>query len=122
MPTEGKAISVNTLFIYFIIVCQQINYNTIVIKKNNKMKISVELTLMPLQDNYRNHIVNFITRLRNSSFHIEENALSTQVYGDYDEVMPFLNNELKQSFIESKAIIANMKIVKSDRSNYEPRF
>jgi uncharacterized protein YqgV (UPF0045/DUF77 family) len=90
--------------------------------KQIKMKISVELTLMPLQDDYRNHIVNFITRLRNSKLHIEENALSTQIYGEYDEVMSFLNQELKQSFQDSKAIIANMKIVKSDRSNYEPRF
>lgn len=86
------------------------------------MNISVELTLMPLQEDYRNHIVNFITRLRNSDFHVEENALSTQVYGEFDAVMSFLNKELKQSFVESKAIIANMKIVKSDRSNYEPRF
>jgi uncharacterized protein YqgV (UPF0045/DUF77 family) len=90
--------------------------------KRYKMKISVELTLMPLQDDYRNHIVSFIKRLRNSNFHIEENSLSTQVYGDYDEVMLFLNKELKESFIASNAIIANMKIVKSDRSNYEPRF
>lgn len=86
------------------------------------MKISVELTLMPLEDYYRTHIVNFITRLRNSNFHVEENALSTQIYGEYDEVMLFINNELKQSFEASNAIIANMKIVKSDRSNYEPRF
>jgi len=86
------------------------------------MNISVELTLMPLQNDYRNHIVNFIKRLRNSNFQVEENALSTQVYGDYDEVMLFLKDELKQSFQETEAIIANMKIVKTDRSNYEPSF
>lgn len=86
------------------------------------MNISVELTLMPLQDDYRNHIVSFIKRLRNSNFHVEENSLSTQVYGEYDAVMLFLKEELKQSFQETQAIIANMKIVKTDRSNYEPSF
>lgn len=86
------------------------------------MKISVELTLMPLQDDYRDHIVNFIKRLRNSNFQVKENALSTQVFGDYDDVMLFLKNELKQSFEETQAIIANMKIVKTDRSDYEPSF
>jgi len=86
------------------------------------MNISVELTLMPLQDDYREHIVNFIKRLRDSNFHVEENSLSTQVYGEYDEVMLFLKEELKQSFQETQAIIANMKIVKTDRSNYEPSF
>jgi uncharacterized protein YqgV (UPF0045/DUF77 family) len=86
------------------------------------MNISVELTLMPLQNDYRDHIVSFIKRLRNSSFHVEENSLSTQVYGEYDAVMLFLKEELKQSFQETQAIIANMKIVKTDRSNYEPSF
>jgi len=86
------------------------------------MNISVELTLMPLQDDYRDHIVNFIKRLRNSNFHVEENSLSTQIYGEYDAVMLFLKEELKQSFVETQAIIANMKIVKTDRSNYEPSF
>ena len=86
------------------------------------MRISVELTLMPLQDDYRDHIVNFIKRLRNSDFHVKENSLSTQVFGDYDDVMLFLKNELKQSFEETEAIIANMKIVKTDRSDYEPSF
>jgi len=77
---------------------------------------------MPLQDDYRDHIVNFIKRLRNSNFHVEENSLSTQIYGEYDAVMLFLKEELKQSFVETQAIIANMKIVKTDRSNYEPSF
>jgi len=86
------------------------------------MNISVELTLMPLQDDYREHIVNFIKRLRDSNFHVEENSLSTQVYGEYDAVMLFLKVELKQSFQETQEIIANMKIVKTDRSNYEPSF
>ena len=86
------------------------------------MNISVELTLMPLQDDYRDHIVNFIKRLRETNLRVEENGLSTQVYGEYDEVMTFLNKELKKSFTEAQAVIANMKIVKTDRSNYEPSF
>jgi len=86
------------------------------------MYISVELTLMPLQDDYRDHIVDFIKRLRNANFHLEENALSTQVFGEYNEVMRFLTEELKQSFEGTNSVIANMKIVKTDRSNYEPSF
>lgn len=86
------------------------------------MKISVELTLMPLQDNFRDTIVDFIKRLRDSGLQIEENALSTQVFGEYDVVMSIIQKELKHSFENTNAIIANMKIVKSDRSNYEPRF
>lgn len=86
------------------------------------MKISVELTLMPLQDNFRDPIINFIKRLRASDFEVKENALSTQVFGEYDAVMQFLAEELKISFETTHAIIANMKIVKTDRSDYEPHF
>lgn len=86
------------------------------------MKISVELTLMPLQNNFRDPIINFIKRLRTSDFEVKENALSTQVFGDYDAVMKFLSEELKISFDATGAIIANMKIVKTDRSDYEPHF
>ena len=86
------------------------------------MNISVELTLMPLQDDYRKHIVGFIQKLRASNLIVKENALSTQVFGPYDEVMQIVNTELKEAFNNANAIIANIKIVKSDRSNYEPSF
>ncbi len=86
------------------------------------MEISVELTLMPLQNDFREPIINFIKRLRASEFTVVENALSTQVFGEYDAVMEFLKTELKQSFESTQAIIANMKIVKTNRSNYEPHF
>ena len=51
------------------------------------MKISVELTFSPLQDNFELPIINFIKKLRASGLIVLENPLSTQVYGDYDTVM-----------------------------------
>ena len=54
------------------------------------MKISVELTLMPLQQDFETPIIDFIKRLRNSKFKVLENPMSTQIYGDYDELMPYL--------------------------------
>lgn len=86
------------------------------------MKISVELTLMPLQNDYENHIKAFIKKLRLSEFTVIENPLSTQVYGDYDALMSFLTDEIKISFGAQDSVIVNLKIVKSDRSNYEPNF
>ncbi|WP_066222024.1 YkoF family thiamine/hydroxymethylpyrimidine-binding protein [Formosa haliotis] len=86
------------------------------------MKISVELTLMPLHENYETPIEEFIKALRASEFTVLENPLSTQIYGDYDGVMAFLTQAVKTSFQDQEHIIVNMKIVKSDRSNYEPHF
>lgn len=86
------------------------------------MKISVELTLTPLQDEYEPAIIDFIKKLRNSGLTVLENPLSTQVYGDYDEVMNLLQKEVKVALEAVERGLIYMKIVKSDRSEYEPHF
>ncbi|MFY7671964.1 thiamine-binding protein [Tenacibaculum sp. MEBiC06402] len=86
------------------------------------MKISVELTLTPLQDNFEEPIINFIKKLRASGLTILENPLSTQVYGDYDKVMQLLTSEVKKAFENIDNGLLQMKIVKTDRSDYEPNF
>ncbi|MEM8999394.1 MAG: thiamine-binding protein [Bacteroidota bacterium] len=86
------------------------------------MKISVELTLTPLQDDFEAPIINFIKNVRASGFTVLENPLSTQVYGDYDAVMQMLQTEIKTTFESLKSVLIHLKIVKSDRSDYEPNF
>lgn len=86
------------------------------------MKISVELTLTPLQDNYEPAIIDLIKSLRNSGLTVLENPLSTQVYGDYDEVMNLLQKEMKVALEAVERGLLYIKIVKSDRSDYEPHF
>ncbi len=53
---------------------------------------------MPLQNDFEDHIKSFIKKLRASNFKILENPLSTHIYGNYDDLMPFLTHEIKQSF------------------------
>lgn len=86
------------------------------------MKISVELTLTPLQDDFEPAIINFIKKLRASNLKVLENPLSTQVYGDYDEVMQVLTSEIKEAFELVERGLLYMKIIKSDRQDYEPHF
>jgi len=86
------------------------------------MKISVELTLTPLQDDYEPAIINFIKTLRASGLTIKENPLSTQVYGEYDKVMEILNNEMKTALESVERGLMFIKIVKSDRSDYAADF
>ena len=86
------------------------------------MNISVELTLTPLQDDFEPPIINFIKRLRASGLKVLENPLSTQVFGSYDAVMGVLNKEIKEAFENTDKLLLYMKIVKSDRSDYEPHF
>lgn len=82
------------------------------------MRISVELTFTPLQNEFEETILKFIKKLRSSQFTVLENPLSTQIYGEYSEVMEFLTTEMKEAFELIEIGIIWMKIVKSDRSNY----
>ena len=86
------------------------------------MEISVELTLTPLQDNYEEPIKAFIKRMRQSGLTVLENPLSTQVYGDYDQVMSILHSEIRDAFAHMDAGLITMKLVKTNRSDYEPDF
>lgn len=86
------------------------------------MNISVELTFSPLQDDFEPHIINFIKKLRASGLTILENPLSTQVFGEYETVMNILQSEIKIAFELMEKGLLFMKIVKSDRSTYEPNF
>tara|TARA_R110001592_G_scaffold168602_2_gene404778 strand:+ start:760 stop:1020 length:261 start_codon:yes stop_codon:yes gene_type:complete len=86
------------------------------------MEISVELTFSPLQDDFEQHIIDFIKKLRSSGLTVLENPLSTQVFGSYDAVMQALSKEIKIAFELMDRGLLFMKIVKSDRSTYEPHF
>lgn len=86
------------------------------------MKISVEITLTPLQNEFEEPIINFIKKLRASGLKVLENPLSTQVYGDYDTVMKILTVEIKEAFELIEKGLIFIKIVKSDRHDYEPHF
>ena len=86
------------------------------------MNVSVEITLMPLNDNYKEVIKNFIISIRNNELKVLENPLSTQVYGDYDKIMDLLNNRIKEIFYKNNGIMINLKIVNGDRSGYQADF
>jgi uncharacterized protein YqgV (UPF0045/DUF77 family) len=86
------------------------------------MKLSVELTLTPLKEDHVPAIKTFIKKLRSLGFVIKETPLSTQVYGPFDEVMEGLLPLIRATFQEEEAIMLHLKMVKGDRSRYEPDF
>ena len=86
------------------------------------MEISVELTLTPLQDNFTPAIIAFIKALRASGCTVKETPLSTQVYGEFSTVMSLITKATQEAFEQTEHVILNMKVVKSNRSEYEPSF
>lgn len=86
------------------------------------MQISVELALTPLQDDFEKPVKKFIKTLRSSGFTVLENPLSTQIYGDYDKIMDFLTEEVKETFMSMDHVLMTMKFVKGNRSDYAADF
>ncbi len=86
------------------------------------MNTSIEITLMPLNDDYESIIKKFIVSLRDSRFQILENPLSTQIYGAYEPMMEMLVEKINSIFSDCDGIVINLKIVKGNRFNYKPDF
>lgn len=76
------------------------------------MGVSVEISMYPLSEAYKALILDFAERLRQrASIEVYTNNMSTRIFGQYDEVMPILTAELRQSFEQPNAIAVVMKIV-----------
>ena len=76
------------------------------------MKCSVEISMYPLDINYIEPITFFIKRLKRYPFiSLETNGMSTQVFGDYDNVMTAIQQEMKNSFLLQQKVVFNMKVV-----------
>lgn len=94
--------------------CQNFN---MVYKQTYPMKISVEISYYPLHGNdFVEPIKAFIDRL-NAHAEIEAitNGISTQVFGEYDDVMKILHEEIRVSF-ENPYSVFVMKVVNADLS------
>lgn len=78
------------------------------------MKISVEISFYPLNSKYIKPIGHFIERLNEyTSIKIKTNGMSTQIFGEYDNIWDILKKEIKKSF-EIPASVFVLKIVNTD--------
>lgn len=78
------------------------------------MKISVELSYYPLNNEYLEPIKGFIQRMNTyANLVVNTNGMSTQVFGEYDEVMSALTTEMKKSF-ELPHSIFIIKVINND--------
>jgi hypothetical protein len=63
------------------------------------MKMSLDISLYPLSQDYLPAIDEFIERIQqHPDVAVTRGDLSTQVFGDYDQVMDFLKQEIKVSW------------------------
>ncbi len=82
------------------------------------MKVSIDISMYPLTADFKDPIKDFIRVLRKSPFVVEENGLSTQVFGHYLEIMEYLNEHIHQALLNEKNCVFVLKIVTDDRSSH----
>lgn len=81
------------------------------------MDISVDISYYPLKVDYIPPIKGFIKRLDGyKNLKVETNGMSTQVFGEYAEVMKILTDEIYKSFELPHSVFV-LKIINSDRSS-----
>ena len=86
------------------------------------MKCSLEISMYPINNNFKPAIIDFIKRLRKHPFiSIETNGMSTQVFGDYNRVMKAINSEIKNTFTKEEKVVFNMKVINGNLSE-KPNF
>ncbi len=79
------------------------------------MKVSVEISLYPLDQNYIPPIQDFIDRLKSyEELKVIGNTMSTQVYGEYATVLEILNIEMQRTHKNTPKAAFVMKVLNGD--------
>lgn len=78
------------------------------------MKISVDISYYPLNEEYKIPIKGFIAALNgNKNLIVKTNTMATQVFGEFDEVMGTVQKCIKQAFELPHSVFV-MKIINAD--------
>ena len=76
------------------------------------MQVAVDISLYPIADDFIPPIDDVIERLNShESLKVSTNAMSTQVFGEYDEVMDALKIEIGATFETSPRAVFAIKIL-----------
>lgn len=79
------------------------------------MYLSVQLSWYPLKEEYKQPIKDLIARLKQTGLEVYPGRMSTEIFGDYDEVMRVLSDTMKWSFETYGKSVFVAKIMEGDR-------
>ncbi len=78
------------------------------------MKISIDISYYPLKVEYIPPIKDFIARVkRHENLVVQTNGMSSQVFGEYFEVMKILTDEIYKSFELPHSVFV-LKVINAD--------
>ncbi len=79
--------------------------------EKNTMEISLEISMYPLNEEYKQQILAFIDGLNSyENLEVITNPMSTQVFGDFEEVMHAFTIETKKVFTDISRVMMVTKI------------
>ncbi len=82
------------------------------------MRISVDISLYPLTQDYVKPILAFIDQLEsNPALIVKRNSLSTQIFGEYRDVMDTIDSEMEAVFEQLPHSVFAMKFIGTDRAD-----
>ena len=83
------------------------------------MECSIEISMYPLNKDYKKTIISFIHSLKKYPFiKVKTNGMSTQVFGNYNRVMKAIKSEIENSFLNENKVVFNLKIL---NGNFEEK-
>jgi uncharacterized protein YqgV (UPF0045/DUF77 family) len=84
------------------------------------MRVSVDISLYPLTEQYVEPILAFIDKLENNpKLNISRNNLSTQIFGEYRDVMDAMDTEIEAVFEQLPHSVFVLKMIGTDRYEVE---
>jgi len=78
------------------------------------MQTSIEISYYPMQEEFIPSILDFVHRLKSySNIQVLSTSMSTQVFGEYDDLMTVITKEIKKSLDIPHSVFI-LKIINSD--------
>lgn len=76
------------------------------------MRVAVDISLYPLAEEFLTPIKDVVRRLNDhESVEVETNAMSTQLRGEYADVMSILEREIKRTFEQVPKAVFTIRIL-----------
>jgi len=80
------------------------------------MNVSVEISMYPLQEDYKMQIKDFLDKINSEAQEVEirSSNMSTRLFGEYDAVSSLLNQSMKYSMQKFGKMVFVCKYVQGD--------
>ncbi len=85
------------------------------------MEATIEISMYPLQSDYKEHIRSFIQEVqKHEGIKVQVNGISTQIFGDYDDIISILQSPVKRELEKEMGVVFVMKLT-SGRHDADPK-